>query len=62
MSAGEVEVIEAAVSYADSLFDGAPFAGMDDHAIDHRYAQWIVEWLREHGWIITRLEQQFDNA
>lgn len=49
MSRWEVDCIKAAVDYADNQFDGAPFAGMTDDDIDRRYAQWIIEYLHDHG-------------
>ena len=58
MSLYEVEVLVEAVEHADGMFDSAPFAGMGMDQINTRYAEWIVEWLREHGWRITRTEEE----
>lgn len=56
MSRQEVDLVMAAVDYADSMFDGAPFAGMTDKDIDRRYSQWIVEFLHDQGYGLVRLE------
>ena len=54
MSLYDVTLIEAAVEYADSMYDGAPFANLSEQQIARRYAEWIVEFLREQGVRLTR--------
>jgi hypothetical protein len=54
----EVDVLAQAVEHADDLFDSAPFHGMSMDQINRRYAEWIVEHLRDHGWRITRTDEE----
>ena len=56
MSLYEVDAVVDAVEYADDMEDRAPYTGMTLRQVNRRYAEWIVERLREAGWRLTRLE------
>lgn len=55
MSTSEVDVMVKAVLHADDLHNEAPYTGMNPEQIDRRYAQWMVEYLRENGWLLAKV-------
>lgn len=54
MSSGEVDAFVAAIRHADDLHNEAPYNGMNPDQIDRRYAQWIIEHLRDQGFWMAR--------
>lgn len=58
MSQYEVDAVMQAVEYADDLESVAPYSRMTIAQINRRYAQWIVEYLHEAGFRITRLAME----
>ena len=56
MSQYEVDILLEAIIYADELHHAAPYTGLNPAQIDRRYTQWIIEYMHERGWRITRTE------
>ena len=54
MSSNEVDLMVQAVLYADNLHQQSPYTGMTVEQMDRRYAQWIVEYLKDHGWALGK--------
>lgn len=55
MSRQEVDALVQAVEYADDNESDAPYSGMSLPQINRRYAEWILERLRDLGWQLTRV-------
>lgn len=54
MSRDAVDLIEDAVRFADDQMDGYPFANLSDPQVDRRYAEWITEFIYDHGWLLEK--------
>jgi len=54
MSSNEVDLMIQAIHHADNLHHDAPYSGMTIDQIDRRYAEWVVEYIKDHGWALGK--------
>lgn len=47
-------LIEVAIAYADEQMAVHPFRGLTDRQIDRKYAEWVFEFIGDHGWTLVR--------